>query len=235
MSFKNSFKLLTTNFAIVWKQLLYLLVISIFSFGIAYCIFLPALEILIDNGVISQFSEIFETIYTAPKEIISACKSAIFNLTDVIKSNFSLIGANVIFSIFFAKVIFDILKYMSYYNVTSVMYMKLTSNLEVGYTRNFISNLIPSLRYALSRFVISIPFDVLIILIIIGCLNLFHSTLSVMLGLFIFIALFIVLSAIKITLFTPQATYMIEKQCEPFKAFVSGNKKTYKNFSLLKI
>ena len=231
MSFKNSFRLLTTNFSVVWKQLLYLLIISVFSFGIAYCIFLPALDILKSEGVISQFAEIFETIYTAPKEIITACKDAILHLFEVIKSNFSIIGANVIFSLFFAKFVFDVLKYISYYNVTNVMYMKLTSYLDIGYTRNLISNIWPSLRYALSRFVLSVPFDLIIAVCLILFLKFISGTLTIIFGLFIFIAIFIVITSIKISLFTPFATVMIEKQYPPFKAFMIGNKKIKKSFT----
>lgn len=231
MSFKNSFKLLTTNFSIVWKQLLYLIIISLFSFGIAYCIFLPALDILKSEGVISQFTNIFETIYTAPNEIINACKEAFLNLIEVIKSNFSIIGANVIFSLFFAKIIFDILKYMSYYNVTSVMYMKLTSNLDVGYTRNYISNIWASFRYALSRLVLTIPFDLIIASCLILFLKYINGTLTIIFGLFILIAIFIIITSIKISLFTPFAIGMIEKQYAPFKAFMFGNKKITKSFT----
>ena len=230
MSFKNSFKLLTTNFSIVWKQLLYYVLISLFSFGIASCIFLPTVRILVSEGVIAQFKEIFETIYTNPRDVIQACKNATTNMVNTLSDNFSTIGLNVIFSLFFAKIVFDILKYMSFYNVTNIMYMKLTSNLEIGYTSNFISNLWAEFKYAIARFIYTIPFDIIYALLIYGFLSFVNGTITILIGLFLFILLFTVISALKITFFTAHATTMFEKQINPFHAFIAGNKKIAKNF-----
>lgn len=230
MTYKNSFKLLTNNFSIVWKQLLYLLLISVFSLGIAYCIFLPVMDILISEGVISQFTEIFETIYTSPRDIVTACKDAFLNLTKVLSANFSKVGVNIIFALFFAKFIFDILKYMSYYNATSVLYMKLTSFLDVGYTRNFISTIGSSIRYALARVVYNLPFDIIVVLLFYAFFIFINGTITIIIGLFVFITLLVVLLACKISLFTPHATYMIENQTPAFKSLFKGHKKISKNF-----
>ncbi len=230
MTYKNSFKLLTNNFSIVWKQLLYLIIISMFSFGIAYCIFLPAMKILISEGVIAQFTDIFETIYTSPSDIVTACKDAFLNLTNVLATNFSKVGVNIIFALFFAKFIFDFLKYISYYNATSVLYMKLTSFLDVGYTRNLISTLGSSVRYAFARVIYNLPFDIILALLFYAFFAFINGTITIIIGLFALISLVVLVLAIKISLFTPQACFMIEYQSPAFKSLFKGHKKVTKSF-----
>ena len=46
MSYKNSVKLLTSNFSIVWKQLLYMLSVCLVCFLLAYGVAKPVIEIL---------------------------------------------------------------------------------------------------------------------------------------------------------------------------------------------
>lgn len=233
MSYRNSLKLLISNFSTVWKQLLYTLIISLLCFGIAYATFLPTISLLKAEGVTGEFSAIFETIYTAPRDLITACRDAFLHLGTVLKANSSSVWASILGTVFFGHVLFNLLKYVSYYNVSYVMQMKMTSYVEVGYTRSLISNIAPASRYALSRFVYSIPFTVLKVLTIFIYLKCATSVLSIVIGLFISSMLLIMIYAIEISLFVGHAPTMINQNGEisAFKAFLVGNKQTFKNYA----
>lgn len=233
MSYRNSLKLLISNFSVVWKQLLYMLIISFSCFGLAYLTFIPTINLLKTEGVVAEISGIFETIYTSPKDIFTTCQQTFVHLFDVIKANPSVVWGSILGALFFGYALFRILKFISYYNVTYLMHMKMTSFVEVGYTRSLISNFTASLRYALSRLVYSLIFTMLKTLIFFIYLRYASGTLSILLGLFIIVTIIIVLSSIEISLYTGHSSTMIEKSGEisAFKAFLVGNKTTFKKYS----
>lgn len=232
MSYRNSVKLLISNFSMVWKQLLYMLIVSLISFGIAYAIFIPTLNILSSSGVISEIGSIFETIYTAPKDFVSAVQTTVAHFSEVISNSFGSIWASILGTIFFAWFVFSMFRYISYYNVTSVMYMKMTSYVDVGYTRNLISNLKPAIRYAFARIVYTIPFLLLKFLIIMLYLRGAKSALSIILGMFLAVTILMLLSSIEISFFVGHAPAMVAKNgnISSFKAFFVGNKQVFKKY-----
>lgn len=233
MSYRNSLKLLISNFSTVWKQLLYTLIISLICFGLAYATFIPTISVLKAEGVTGEFSAIFETIYTAPRDLITACRDAFMHCGTVLKANSSSIWASILGTVFFGYILFNLLKYVSYYNVSYVMQMKMTSFVEVGYTRSLISNFTAAFRYALARFVYSIPFTILKVFTILIYLKCATSVLSIVLGLFISSMILIMIFAVEISLFVGHAPTMIEKggEVSAFKAFLLGNKQTFKNYA----
>ena len=233
MSYRNSVKLLISNFSIVWKQLLYLLIISLLCFSISYSILIPTIKLIRAEGIISEITSIFETIYTAPSELFTAVQNTGAHLVSCLKANFGTIWPSIFGAIIFARIIFSILKYISYYNVTSVMHMKMTCFVEVGYTRNLISNLSPAFRYAFSRIVYSIPFTVVKALTLVLYFKSASSIISVVIGLFICFMVLIMLSAIETSLFVGHAPTMIEQNGEgsAFKAFLVGCKSVFKKYA----
>lgn len=232
MSYRNSVKLLISNFALVWKQLLYTLIIGLLCFGLAYATLVPTINLLQAEGVTGEFSAMFETIYTAPGDLISASQNALSHLFTVLKNNPSTVWAGVLCAFLFGYVVFNILKYVSYYNVTYVMHMKMTSFVDVGYTRSLISNLTASFRYACARLVYSLPFAILKTTIVIIYLKCAINPLSIVLGLFIASTMLIMVQSLETSFFVAHAPLMIDKNGEisAFKAFLIGNKTTLKNY-----
>lgn len=232
MSYKNSLKLLISNFNLVWKQLLYMLIICVICFGIGYSIFIPTINLLKAEGVIAEISSIFEVIYTSPRDVITACRDAVSHLLSVLSLNFGKIWLSLFGAIIFAKIIFSILKYVSFYTVTNIMHMKMTSFVEVGYTRTLISNFSSAIRYAFARYIYDIPFDLIKYFIVIIYLKSATSVVSIVVGLFVCCLLIITISGIEISLFAGHATVMIENSgvISAFKAFLIGNKTVFKNY-----
>ncbi len=233
MSYKNSVKLLTTNFSIVWKQLLYMLVICLLCFSIAYGVAQPVIKVLSAEGVLSEFAGLFETIYTAPKDIFTALSNANVHLIEVLTANFGKLALSLLATFFFAVVVYQLLKNISMYNIASVMYMQMTSFLEVGYTRNLISSLWQGTRFAFAKMVYQIPFALLKLVTLYVYFSLAKSSLSIIFGLFFVILILVLLSSIEITLFSSMAGKMLDKggNASAFKAFFSGSPVIFKQFA----
>lgn len=232
MSYKNSFKLLTTNFDLVWKQLLYTLIVSLLTFGFGYWILVPTINLLKEQGVINEIANIFETLYTSPNEIAMAISTTANHFIDCIAINFENIWASVIGFFFMVIFVFRFLINMSTYNLTSLMHLKMTSFVSVSYTRNFITNIKQSFKYSLAKCVLSIPFIVSKILILTLYFKLSNSIFGIIFGLFLISLLLIIINSIEKTLHIGFAPNMIETplKAKPFKSFFAGNKIIFKRF-----
>ena len=233
MSYKNSVKLLTSNFSIVWKQLLYMLSVCLVCFLLAYGVAQPVIETLKNEGIVAEFTQVFETIYTAPKDIFNALSNVSVHFTEVLTANFGKLWLSIFATFLFGPVVYQILKNSSMYNVSSIMYMKMTSFVDIGYTRNMISTLWQSIRYAFAKLIYQIPFAMLKILLLYCYFTLAKSALSILFGLFFFFLFLVLISAIETTLFSAMAGKMLDTngKTSAFKAFFVGNVVTFKQFA----
>ncbi len=230
MSYKNSVRLLTSNFVIVWKQLLYMLVVCLLTAGIFYGAAYQSIEVLKAEGVIKELGNIFETMYTAPVDIVKAIVAAFSHMSAVLSANFSTLWLSLV-STALVGVLYYLLKNISMYNISSVMYMKMTSFASIGYTRNLISTLWQAVRYSFAKFVYSLPIFALKALTIYTYFNLVSSTLSMYIGIFIVMVIILLLSAIELALFTGMAGKMLDNNgnMSAFKAFFAGNVVVFKD------
>jgi len=232
MSYKNSIKLLSSNFNIVWKQLLYMLVVCIVLFGIGYGFAIPTINLLKSNDVISEIKGIFETIYTAPKDVVNAVSDTFLHLTNVITKNFSKIWLSLLSTTVIIQVLYQLLKNISFYNISSLMHYQMTSFVQVGYSRNLVSTLAQSVRFAFSKLIFSIPFSFLKLAIVYTYFKLASTPIGIFIGLFIVSLALILLSAIELTIFTGHIGHMLEQggNVSAFKAFFKGTKTVLKKF-----
>lgn len=230
MSYRNSVKLLTSNFSIVWKQLLYTFLTLLIVFFIAYGTSQPIISTLNKEGVINELKSIFENIYTSPKDVVTSITTTFNHFFDVLSVNFKSLWLSIFSTFFVVFVLYHFLKSISMFNVSSVMYYKLTSFATIGYTQNLISTLAKSCRFALAYVVYKIPFIILKLLLLYAFFELVSSPLSIIIGLFLVSVVFILLTSLELTIFSPFAPCMLEKNGSAFKAFFRGNKKIIKSF-----
>ena len=59
MLYKNSIKLLFSNFNIVWKMMLYFLVVFVISGGLIFLFVNPIIKMVEDAGFFSQFVDLY--------------------------------------------------------------------------------------------------------------------------------------------------------------------------------
>ena len=68
MTYKNSVKIMTNNFSLCWKQLVWLLISMLAVLGISLLCATPVINMLKENGFFVELKNSFETIYSSPKD-----------------------------------------------------------------------------------------------------------------------------------------------------------------------
>ena len=232
MSYKNSVKLLTTNFNLVWKELLYMIIVTLLLGAVGYGFAIPTINLLKENNVINELSSIFETIYTAPKEVVISISNTMLHLTNVISNNFSQIWLSLLSTTLIIQFLFQLLKNISFYNLSSLMHLKMSSFVEVGYTRNLISTLRQSTRFSVARIIYKLPFTLLKLLVIFTYFRITSTPLGIFIGLFVVSLILITLTSIELTIFSGMAGYMLDKNgnTSAFKALFAGSISIFKTF-----
>lgn len=233
MSYKNSLKLLTNNFSVVWKQLLYILAIILIIAPITYGVSSPIIDLLKSEGVVSEFGLIFETIYTQPSEVITAISTACLHLGSVILGNFGSIWLSLFATFLVCVVVYGLLKDISNYNISSVMYMQMTSYVSIGYTRNLISTLGQSIRFSFVKMLCKIPFAILKLLVLYAYFRIVNNWLTIIIGLFVVTLILVFLFSVEICFFSGFAGKMLDLNgnISAFKALGQGMSITFKNFA----
>lgn len=235
MSFKNSLKLLASNFSVVWKHLVYLLITSAITVGLILAFAGPSVDCLQSSGWVDKASSVFQTVYTESRSVYSVIKEVVSSFFDVLGDNFSDIWFSIIGLIITAYLIPTIFAGIGNYNLTSITQKKMTSLLNVGYTQNLISNLKPACAYSFVRMLFKLPFDLIKIVVVVTLFDLSTTFITKLLFLFLMFTLLIIISTLEMVTFAGFAPYMVEKGGNAFKCFYKSTvpvfKKFEKNFS----
>ena len=230
MSYKNTVKLFASNFTLVWKQVLYTLICTLIFTLLSYSTISPVLELLEENNIFLELENLFEVVYASPKELALTLSDWSKHFIDVLFSNISSIIWNLIGTAILGVFLPYIAIQMSFFNISSIMHQKMTMNMDVPYTQNFISNLWISFRYAIAKFVLNLPFLAVLILLIEIYLMIATTILASLVGLVFLSALLIFFTSAQITLFSCQTGYMIEHKVGPFVAFGKSLTSVLKRF-----
>ena len=139
------------------------------------------------------------------------------------------------YTVLFRVVVFGILipyllLQMSFYNITSILYQKLTMNMDVPYIQNGFRLLKHSLVYALASIVINFPFLFIVVFLFEIYIAMAYSTITAIIGLVILFALLILFTSIKISFQTYFMSYMVEKDANSFVSYAKGLINVLKRF-----
>lgn len=219
MSYKNTMKLFASNFTLVWKQALYMFIcLMIFIFGM-YSTSIPIINLLKEHNIAIEIKNIFETANNSPSTFALELGTVLKHILNVIFSNFGEIWASFfgffVFAIFVPYILFQV----SAYNITSILYQKLTMNMDVPYIQNGFRLLKHSLVYALASIVITIPYLFIIAILFEIYIAMAYSIITAIIGLIILFALLILFTSIKISFHTYFMAYMVENTANPFVSY----------------
>ncbi len=230
MSYKNTMKLVASNFNFVWKQLVYLvgclLILAICSFTTIK----PIIELLAQNNIGAEFSSAFAMFSSSPNAFALALRDACKDVILVIFNNFSEIYLSLIFAILLCVLLPFILVHISIYNLSSIAYQRTTMNMQVRYSQNALTTFKPGLKYALSNVVFTIPFTLIDLALIFAYIAMAKTFVSALAGLALLSALTIFVQSIKISLFAHYTGLVIAEGQNPFKAFGKSFVIVIKNF-----
>lgn len=219
MSYKNTMKLLASNFMLVWKQVLYLMICFMIFILSTYSTLTPIIDLLREHNIIEEFKAIVDTVYNSPSDFAYELSCILKHLINVVFSNFGDIWISLISFLAFGIFIPYVLIQMSFYNITSILYQKLSMNMNANYVQNAVRVLKQSIVFALANIIISIPFAFIIVLLFEIYLALAYSTITAIFGLVILAALLIVTVSIQISFYTYFMGYLMDHNGSPLIAF----------------
>ena len=230
MSYKNTMKLFVSNFALAWKQLVYLFCCAVLFALCTYTLITPVINVLREAGLGVEIRDFFTTIYNSPKNV-SMQFSHLLNLIGAsIIGNMSKIYLNLIAATVFCIIMPYILIQMSIFNMSSILHQKFTMNMEVSYVRNGVSKLGTSFRFALTNFLLNLPV-VAVIGILVYIYILFSTTiLRSIIGLVALSTAILIIESIKITFTTHYTGLVVSEDIRPLKAFTKSIPVVLKNF-----
>lgn len=230
MSYKNSMKLFVSNFALAWKQLVYLFCCACLFALCTYTLITPVINVLAEAGLGHQIEEFFSAIYSHPKDT-SLQLSQLFKLVgESIMGNMSKIYLNLIGALLLCVILPYILIQMSMFNISSILYQKFTMNMDVSYIKNGVSKLGISAKFAFTNLLLNIP-CVAVNIVLIYLYILFSTTLlKSIIGLIILSTFMILLESIKIVFTSHYTGKLVAENSNPFKTFTKSLGIELKNF-----
>lgn len=230
MSYKNTMKLFASNFMLVWKHLLFLFVcVAVFA-ACSIPIATPLVNVLKANGAGHEIISIFKTAYNTPSELFMYISNVFRHIFRIIFDNFGHIYLSLIGLFFFAFLLPYIFIQISNFNISSILYLKLSMNMDTSYIQNGVKTLKTSFFYALSNLLFNLPFFAFNILLLFIYLQIAKTILGSILGLIALSALMLLVRAIRISIFTCYTGYIVENNCIPFVAFGKGIASVTKHF-----
>ncbi len=235
MAFKNSLKLLASNFNVVWKHLVFVLVTTLISVGLVFAFAAPVIEVLRESGWIATTGNLIKTIYTDPVAVFEVIKTIALTFFRIIFVNIGDLWFSVLGLVLSAYFIPTFLCGIGFYNISSIMQKRMTSLLDVGYTQNLISSLRSSVKYSAVKLLVKLPFDLIKLFLVVGFFRLATDFWTSMIFLSLLVLLILVILSLETTVFSAFAPCMVDIGGNPFKAFsksiVPVFKKIMKTFS----
>ncbi len=219
MLYKNSIKLLTSTFGLVWKQLVYSLICLAVGLLSAYLFLQPVIDCLTNAGWIKEFTSIFETVYTNFSEIGVVVENTFVHFLKIITDNFASLWGYFLGMFIVSVMIPSIMLNYSQYVLCKVSGDQMSSLMQSGYTKTVFESFKQGFLYALAKFIYDLPFAIVKFGII--CIYVKFATNLVMtiVLLSLMSLLFLAIEALRITIFSCFAGYTIDTGKNPFKGF----------------
>ena len=231
MTFRNSVRLLLTNFSLVWKVLLY--------FGICFCllvaVFVPILGPIVSKltsaGIFDEFNQIFTFVFTDPSKVIPAMEAVNTNFFEVLRDN----SASLMINYFFLGIVVFLLVPFFFglfeLALNDCLYGFMTSQSQYGFTATYIKTFIKSMALQATKLIIIVPINLIIVATLYGIIKLFAlGGLVNILCAFLVFAIFLLLISMKITFFSCWTPSMVVNNNNPFVALADGIKVVCKNY-----
>ena len=233
MIFKNSIKILFSNFSIVWKSLVYLFFISLISVVCAYFSLRPIYELLATSGLFESISDIYTSFITTLNlaQFFVALGDLLASVCIVLTSNMVSVWVNIVCFVvvmFIFKTIASNLVMMA--NCECLNYYMGSMN-RASYFHEFGSVLGKNIKVQLCYYLISMPIKLFIIAIcflesrLIG-----GGLLQAIVTVFLLVLTFAILVSLKYTLMATWIPTVVIKNYGVFRALGASLKLSFRKF-----
>jgi len=233
MLYKNSIKLLFSNFNIVWKIMLYFFSIFVLMAFLVYLLINPVIRIIDNAGFFGQIVDLYKTFLSTLNltDAFANLSVIVENIFEFILSNISkvwfyFLGIAVI--IFFVKtILFNLSNWASCVSLNFYM----GSMTKQGFFASLSDNFGRNLKVQLLYYVVTLPINILYVTILIASLQLFRiSWIVSVITIFALVVGFVLLMAFKSCLFSAWIPTIIVTNYGVFKSLKFGVRFVFKHF-----
>lgn len=233
MIYKNTLKILLSNFDIVWKTILYYLLVGLITVGLGYLCINPIYILLKNSGFVDSVISIYSDFITHLNltELFLNINELIIRLASILKHNLSRVWIN------FAGLGFVVLFVKSYLsNLTTLasansLHYYMGSMNKHGFYLSFSETLAKNLKAQLVFFLINLPVKIIYFVLFVLCLQMFKISFAMsLLAIVIILVGFVLLFAFKYTLFASFIPTIIVLDFGIFKALKTSVKNTFRIF-----
>ncbi len=226
MMYKNSVKLVFSKFNIVWKLIIYFFAVTAICCGINYLA-----NIVVDNhkiftDIISQIPVVFKSFANSfdLTKLLLEIERIISTIFSIIVVNFADIWLNLVVFVIVAVIIPHILT--NFYSMASshVMNFYMGSCVNFSFTASLCMDFWKNIRYQLASIITILPLRLVTYYLLVKSFLLFasESIIVTILAPFIIIASYVLISALRTTLFSGWVPYMVVKNSGVFEGLIKG-------------
>ena len=219
---RNGIRTFSGNFMLVFKHLVYLLIIGGVSLALFLWSFEPVVNRLTDSGWIGELYEFLEVFYTNPLGVADAFEMLATKLYLALFSDIGSIWGSYALSLFALLVLPNFLYNIGEYTLGVLTHSRMSSLLNRSYASTMLSSLARSTRYALIKLLFNIPFFAISVGVCVGYGILANTFSGAWVLLPIFIAVIMLVLAFRYVFFIGFLPVSVISEGALFKSFANG-------------
>lgn len=201
MVIRNGAKTFAGNFMLVWKHLVYNVIVTAICCGLLLWAVEPIIQTLKDSGWIADLTKFFEVVYTNPGEIANSLNRLATRLYFIFLESFPTVWGSYALTLFVLLFLPNFLYNIGEYVLGVLTAGRMSSLLNLSYAQKLVSTLGRSVLYSLWKLLLSVPFFIIALALGLGYGVLVNNINGAWLLLPIFIGLFLFIVAIKFVFF----------------------------------
>lgn len=233
MIFKNSIKILFSNFNIVWKTLVYLLLVFLLTGIGAYFSLRPIYELLVSSGLIEAISDIYTSFITSLNlaQLLMSTSDLLATIWSVITSNIASIWLSIVCFVFIVFVFRSIATSLVVMANCECLHYYMGSMNRASYFHEFGSVLGKNIKAQLCYYLVSLPVKIVIIgICYLECMLVGGGLIQAIFTVFFVMLTFVVLTALKYTMFSTWIPTMVVMNYGVFRALGAAIKLSFRKF-----
>ena len=233
MMFRNSVKLLFSNFATVWKLLLYYLIITLIGVGLVAPVFSSVVEVFRSHNFFEVLVDLLTTfnLGTNILSIFASFGTVISTLVACILDYFVIHTWLAVYLTFLFVVLLPFLYELGGIAAGEILYGYMSSQAKVNFTGRIFSSVRKSFKYILAKLLIATPINILIFFLIykVFALTALGGTIKFAVPLIITVVLCLLVT-LRLVLFAGWLPALIVNDCGVWSAFARGLKAVGRRF-----
>ena len=230
MIFRNTFRLLFSNFSNVWKLLLYYFICVIITALVCSGFVMPLISEFARAGILTDTGNIASNFFVVgPEASLTALHEVNLRIIEILSANVTLKFFSV-FTLTWLLFIFPLTLTMGQIALGEVLYGYMTSQVKYSFTGRYVKNMGKGFIYATLRYALLLVFNLINVGVIVCFFNLLIKGGGYVILAMLVFALLILLVALKRTLFSCWMPAICVLNEDIFASLVTNIKTSFRNF-----